>query len=213
MALGTYDDLVTQVQSWAKRSDLATQMPDFVQLADGRIRALVRPSLLEETTTINAPLGASSITPATAMLEPLALWIVIDGNWQRLNQVEATELPYSPTPTAPYYFAVSGGNLIFPAALDRAYEFRLRSAPTYSISPTQQTNAVLAKYPDLYLFATLLEVATWSFDDDAAAKWEGRFREAIKRANRQEARMDRNIRLRTDVPRSSGGGYDIYRGF
>lgn len=212
MALGTYDDLIAQVISWSKRADLAAQMPDFVKLAETRIRALVKPTMLEQTVSLSTTAGSSTVPAPDGMLEPIALWVVRDGGWRQLSQLPANAMPYSDNATAPYYFAISGDNIVFPAPADAVYELRLRAAPFYSLSPDVQTNLVLQKYPDLYLFSTLLEVATWSFDEMGVPRWEARFKEAVKRANRQEARASRNVNLVTDIPAVMRHGYNIYQG-
>lgn len=212
MALGTYDDLIAQVKSWSKRSDLDAQMQDFVTLAETRIRALVRPTMLDEMVPLATVTGSSSVTAPAGMLEPIALWLVRDGNWRELNQLQPHDLPYTDYPGMPYYFAISGDDIVFPAPADAVYDLRLRASPFYSLSPTVQTNSVIQKYPDLYLFATLLEVATWSFDAEGVPRWDGRFRDAVRRANRQEARASRNVNLITDIPGSLRRGYNIYEG-
>ncbi|GKS86480.1 hypothetical protein AVMA1855_20030 [Acidovorax sp. SUPP1855] len=209
MALATYDDLVAQVQAWSKRNDLGAQAPDFVKLAETRIKELAHPKMLERTVIIHTVIG-SDYVPLPSGFEPIAFWIGEGGGRREILQLMVEDLPYSTDPAKPYYYGIDGDVIRFPAPVDAVYPLQYRYSPMYSISASQQTNEILTKYPDIYLFATLFESSNYQFDDESAIRWDARFRDAIKRANRQEARADKNVKLVTEI--SKGRSYNIYEG-
>ena len=213
MALASYNDLIAAIADWAKRSDLGARMPDFVRLAELRIKSRLHPRMLEQTIDLPGLAGETAIAFPAGMQEPLALWRIDASNWLEMEQINVRDLPLSNLPVRPYYFGIDGENIRFPAPLDQNYEFKLRFSPLYALSPSLQTNPILTAYPDTYLYGALLEYAIWARDDNGGGMWSGRFEEAIKRANRQEARANRNVQLTSDIPAVMRRTFDIYRGY
>lgn len=213
MALASYNDLIAAIADWAKRSDLGARLQDFVTLAESRIKPLIHARLLEQTVDLPVLAGAKSTPSPIGIQEPLALWRMDNSNWIELTQVDVVDLPFSELAARPYYYGIDGANIAFAAPLDANYSFKLRYSPLYSLSPTNQTNEVMTKYPDVYLYSSLLEAAIWSRDDQAGNVWAARFNEAVKRANRQEARANKNVNLVSDLPAVMRTSFNIYRGY
>jgi hypothetical protein len=60
----TYAELITKVQAWAHRSDLAPLMPDFLELAESKINRALRVREMEGT--LSATIDAGNEVPLPA---------------------------------------------------------------------------------------------------------------------------------------------------
>ncbi|MES9819108.1 MAG: hypothetical protein ABW161_01220 [Candidatus Thiodiazotropha sp.] len=125
--------------------------------------------------TWSAPLAAAS--PTASAVPP----------GRRLRYVNDQDLVVHEVPGKPVRFTILGGRLLFerPAALPQTY--RLHYVRRFALSAHEPTNHLLKTYPDVYLYATLLEAPVWSFDDDRLAVYQDRYDRAVAGINEQEA--------------------------
>lgn len=213
MALANYTDLVAAITRWDKRTDMADRAPDFIQLAEVRMKSLLTAKLFEKTASLNTVVGVDSINLPTDYKAPIALWLDQYTDRDGLDQLLVEELPYTTTQAQPRYWAIDGAVIRFQAPADVVYPIKFRYEPVYALTEAAPTNLIMTKYPDCYLFGALLESATYSFDDAAAQKWNARFMDAVRRSNRQEAKANKNVNLRTELGRFGSSRFDIRRGY
>ena len=62
------------------------------------------------------------------------------------------------------------------------------------------TNYLLARRPDIYLSASLVELARYTKDQTLFAEWEPKLLSAISAVKAAENRARANVPLRTDMP-------------
>jgi hypothetical protein len=188
VALTTYATLQTAVASWLHRSDLTSVLPDFVTLAEADLGRELRLRLQETTANLTTVVSQSTAALPTDFREPLECFITWTGCGKRpLYQVLPEKLPYSAAASPPDYWAIDGANVLFADPIDSItdYTISLRYLMGFDLSANSgagNTAAayLLAKYPDAYLFGTLLQAGEYiGANEQRMARWEVRYRRAL----------------------------------
>jgi hypothetical protein len=183
MAISTYAELKTAVAEWGNRTDLTTQIPDFIALAEERINAKLRVRQMVARATTDA-----------------AEYLDLPDDWIEAREVKLTN---SKTTVLDYYS---------PIALDKQFPYggagqpsgftivgsqlRLMPAPSGSmtaeigyyqkvpaLSDSQTQNAVLTDFPRVYLYGSLVEMQNYLLDAKTLQRFEALFDEAVRVAN------------------------------
>ena len=188
MALSTYSDLHTAVANWSHRSDLTSILPDLILVAENRIWRDVRCREME--TALSATIASGVIALPTGYLD--LKFAYVDGSpTQSLTRSSASQVyqsyPNRVSDGKPKMIAREGTNLIFGPYPDSTYTIK---GIYYQQLTSIQTsaNALFVKYPDLYLFATLAEVATYTRDQNAVSEWNQKFQLINDQINAYEAK-------------------------
>lgn len=213
MSITTYTELQTAVASWLKRDDLTGNIPDFIRLAEIRIKSLMDVRDLEETVNLSTAASSDTIDLPTDFKSPVALWLNDINPRERLDQVLPQNLPYTTTPSRPLYWAIDGEKIRFQAPANGVYPINFRYTKLFELSGANPTNFILSQYPDMYLFGALCEAADFTFDDMALAKYQAKFSDAAQRANNQENSNQKYVPLMTDLAQVARRRFNIYRGF
>ncbi len=212
MALATYSDLQAAVADWLERADLAGRIPDFITLAESRLNRMLRLRMMETEVALAAIVGARTMALPAGFTEPVALWRELDSGREALRFVDPAAIPVSTTAGLPRAWTVSGGVVAFERPCDQAYGFTLRMLGGLSLSATTPTNPILAAYPDLYLFAALVEAAPYLRDGDLLSMFSARLDAALAEVGAKEARSRALSTLGTEAPLARQTVFDIRRG-
>lgn len=212
MALSNRDDLTSAVADWMERSDLAPRIPDFMTLAESRLNRLFRGRMNEVSAALTATPGQRTIALPTLFSEAITLWLLRDGGRQELRFVDPGLIDARPAGAQPQYWTVEGATIAFECACDQAYAFTLRHLKKFQLSEAEPTNALLADYPDLYLFGTLIEAAPFLRDGDLLALFQARYDAAMAEATDKEHANRSQSGLRSDRAVLGSARYDIRRG-
>lgn len=183
MALTTFSELKTAIQDWAERTDLSAKATDFVTLTEMRIRkALGDPKLrLREMETTADIVPSSGV--CTLPTDFLAMKRV------RALTSPARRLEYKPQDWLdeaypdgdsgdPAFYTITGASLYMYPLTTSSIRMTYHAYPAI-LSDSNTTNWLLTKYPDVYLYGGLVELATYAGDNDATQKWLGFFQGAI----------------------------------
>lgn len=166
--LTTYAGLVTSVQRWLNRSDLQNDVPDFIRLAEARFRrVLVMPDM--ETDIVVEPTAS---TPLPADFDSFRAFGI--PGYQTLDQVSPATFSALPTNAngtpltgRPEKFTVTAGVMRFWPVPDKAYAANLTyRANLPSLGPSLDSNWLLAKHPDAYLYATIIQAEAYGWNDE-----------------------------------------------
>lgn len=203
MAITTYAELQATVISWVHRADLATQVVDFIALAESEINTDMRLRLMEVDEPLALLAGARTIALPSRFLEPIKLELVFPG---RDNEALTYLTPQEMTPDAatgssyqPEYWTVNGDTIEFPNDADQNYTLTFRMLKGFDIAATSN-NALLTKYPGVYLYGALLQAQPYMVNDARMATWAVMYSNLVKKANRLEARNKTLANLRTEHP-------------
>ena len=177
MALANYSDLQASVASWLARSDLTSQIPDFIALAEAKFNRLLRCRQQEQRSTATA---AEYMELPTGFLE--------------LRQIQLNETPkvplslvapeygdlyYSGTTGTPLYYALLANQFQLIPAPDSTYTVEIDFYEVIPPLASNTTNWLLTAAPDLYLYGSLLEAAAFLQDDPRVPAWRSGFSEVL----------------------------------
>jgi hypothetical protein len=213
MPFSNLTELKAAVTGWLHRSDLVAQIPDFITLAETRINRIALVQLMNNEVPLTLAAGARTIALPTGFTSPLAVWL---GSTHRdpLSPATPEELPVTTSAGCPTYWTVDGANLAFERPADIARTVTLRYRGGFKLSDAAPTNALLTKYPDIYLYGALLQSAPWLRDTDSLPLWNEMFNQAVREINATESRSRAAAPLRTELAGVLGCGVnDFYRGY
>lgn len=213
MSISTYSNLKDAVASWMKRSDLTDRIPDFIRLAEIRLKSVVDLRVLETTADLSTTASSATIALPTDFKSPIALWIADINPQEQLNQLLPQSMPYNTTPNRPQYWCIDDHTIRFQCPANNVYPIKFRYSQLFALSDTNTTNYVLSDFPDVYLFGALFEAADYVMDDQLAAKWNAKFLDAVQRCNNQEASNNKNVPLMTEFAKTSRQRFNIFRGW
>lgn len=174
MAFDTYSDLKTSIASYLARSDLTTQIPDFIKFAENRLRRELRIRQMLSATTITATAGTVTVTIPSDFLE--ARDFVVNGNpVQPLNYVSPalySRNSRGDVSGKPLDYTVLSNVFKLAPNPDMAYTFTLTyyAAPAY-LSDSNTSNTFLTVCPDLLLYASLIEAEGFLMNDPRINTW------------------------------------------
>ena len=174
MSFDTYSDLKTSIASYLARSDLTTQIPDFIKFAEIRLRRELRIRQMLSVATLTATPGSQEITIPTDFLE--ARDFIVNGNpVQALNYVSPALYSRNSRGSQsgqPLDYTVLSTVFKLAPAPDSDYSLSLTyyAAPAF-LSNTNATNAFLTNCPDILLYASLIEAEPFLMNDARINTW------------------------------------------
>ena len=120
MAIANYTDLKAAIASWIVRTDLTTQIPDFITLyeADANRRIRIRQNMT--TAQLSLVQGTSSVTLPTDFLEDIELnyddsaEVLTRAPFDAIDRMQTTDSQ----PTRPALYAITGSAIIFETEAD-----------------------------------------------------------------------------------------------
>lgn len=202
MALSNYTELKAAVADLIHRTDLTTQIVDFINMAEAKINRTLRARLMEVDETLSLTSGTRTVALPSLFYEPIALDLVISGQSNtRLIPILPQELNINDSSlvlTRPVYYAINGANIEFPNKSDATYSLSFRYVKGYAIAATS-TNTLLTTHPDLYLYGAALYAAPHIVGDSRIQIWKGYFDEIIKEIISNDVRTKSKVSLMTEI--------------
>lgn len=208
MSISTYSELTTAVATWIKRSDLTSQIPDFISIAEKRIKKAIQLRDMEAESTVSSVVGSAVISLPTSYQSPLALWDV-EAN-ESLPQSTPSEIGLSDQTGTPTRWCIDGSGIRFDVLAESVRQYKFTYVSKFELSDASPTNYLLDEYPSIYLYGALVEASNYIFDDQRAAMWQQRLTAEIELANTSEARRYSTATLRTEFMTQN---FDINRGY
>jgi hypothetical protein len=183
MAITNYTELQTAVGNWLGRGDLTSRIPEFIALAESKIRRRVRAAT--KRSTITATLGQEYITLASDVKEVRSLTFDYANANYLMRQVSPHQLaPLSRSGTGrPVAYTVLDGKIYFDVTPDAAYTFVLTYLEAFVALATTSTNSLLTNAPDIYLYGALVEATPYLEHDERLPVWKEAFAEAVTEEN------------------------------
>lgn len=182
MAFTSYSELKTTIANYLARSDLTTQIPDFIRLAEIRLQRDLRTRQMLVVATAATVSGDSTVGLPMDFLEMRDI---------HLNTTPATAISYL-SPSAfyagarttdqgkPVNYTVLGSELQLAPIPDTAYTLQmLYYAKPNALSDSVSSNTFLANYPDALLYAALGEAEPYLMNDARLQTWAALYDRAI----------------------------------
>ena len=187
MALSTFTELKAALADWLDRTDLTSQIVDFITLAEAEFnRTLLVP---EREDAVTSSASSATITLPTDFYALRSIYIDSDPK-VFLQQMSFAELrtTYSASATGkPQNFALQSGNeLVLAPSPDATYSLILNYYKTIpALSGSVATNWLLTSHPDIYLFGSLAQAGDFLADDPRIPLWRGKLSQASAELMRQ----------------------------
>tara|TARA_B110000285_G_scaffold113059_1_gene128326 strand:+ start:229 stop:828 length:600 start_codon:yes stop_codon:yes gene_type:complete len=178
MSLTTYDGLKNSIANWLNRTDLTSEIPDFIALAEDRLSQEVRVPTIEKTAAVILDANGAVTIPADFLELKYAFY-----NENPLERVSLTELRgYVKTSGDPVIFAREARQFVFQpiptmTATDRLIFIYYKDVP--ALSALAPTNELLEMAPQLYLYSSLVEASNFLGSDPS--RWETSYQSALSR--------------------------------
>ena len=154
MAITNYAELQTAIKGWLHRTDLDSQIPDFITLAETKLNRVLRIRAMENIATGSV---SSTVALPTGFVEMKALTVTSGGSTYPLDYITPNEV-VSASATARKYSLIGDSIYFVPAGSGETYSmvYYKKFDPISS-----GVNWLITNAPDVYLFASLLEAAPY----------------------------------------------------
>lgn len=188
MTISTYATLQTALQGWLHRTNLDSQITDFIALAEARIYRKLRIRCME--TQLSTAIASGVIAVPTGYIE--MKHARIDGSPTGKLQHKNDEWIYANYPTRssdgqPKFFAREADSFIFGPYPDSAYTVKgVYYKRLTALSDANPTNWFTTDAPDLLLYGALCEAAPYLVNDIRIPIWEGKFNDAMAAVQKED---------------------------
>jgi hypothetical protein len=174
MSITNYDSLKTTIASYLARSDLTAQIPDFIQLAETRLRRELRIRQMLKVVTTATVAGDSTVELPSDYLQMRDLHM--NTNPVQTLGYQSPSNFYRNTNAAisgvPLQYTVLAQEFQFAPIPDGVYTLQMiyYATPPY-LTTSNTSNVFLANCPDLLLYGALGEAESYLMNDPRLQTW------------------------------------------
>lgn len=182
MSFATYSDLQTSIANYLARSDLTSQIPDFITFAENRLRRELRIRQMLKSVTTATVSGDNTVELPSDFLQ-VRDFVVMTNPIQPLSYSSPSALSNDPRASevgVPLSYTILANEFQVSPSPDGVYTVRLLyfAAPAY-LSSSNTTNVFLTKAPDALLYASLIEAEPYLMNDARINTWGTMYDRAI----------------------------------
>lgn len=189
MSFTSYADLQTTIAGYLARSDLTAQIPDFIRLAELRLRRDLRIRQMLKSVTTATVAGDNTVELPSDFLEVRDL-VIVGNPVQPLSYLSPSA--FSRDPSIGYTgksknYTILGNDFQLALTPDAVYTVQLLyfAAPAF-LSNTNTSNDFLANTPDALLYGALLEAEPYLMNDARLNTWGTMFDRALSSITRSD---------------------------
>lgn len=186
MPITTYSELKLSILNWSKRTgdDVMSVLDDFIDLAEADIWQRLRIRDMETEATLSSSTSVRTVALPSAFLQARRLCIDRTDLDDVVLQYETPmSLRVIESAGMPLRFTVTN-QIELDRVSDQVYTLKLQYyASLTALSNSNTTNAVLTRFPMVYLYASLFHYAQWAQDDTLIERYALLAEGAINAAN------------------------------
>jgi hypothetical protein len=182
MSLSNYAGLKASVANWLNRTDLSTEIVDFIELAENRISHELRIPAMEKTILLNVSSEGYAVLPSDFLEAKDIFW-----NYEPLDRITPAQLyrMVDRSGVAPEFYARETYRLKFYPTPTVTASDEMRMIYYFDpgrLTDAAPTNVLLSTAPELFLFGALVQAAVF-LGTDLAQKdaWEAEYQTALAR--------------------------------
>lgn len=182
MAITDYSSLQTTIANYLARTDLTAQIPDFIRLAETRLRRELRIRQMMKSATTTTTGGDATVALPSDFLEVRDL--IIQTNPVRvINYVSPSVFSRNTRSTEsgfPTDYTILATQFKFAPIPDSTYtlEILYYALPDF-LSSTNTSNVFLAVCPDLLLYGALIEAEPYLMNDGRIQVWASMYQKGV----------------------------------
>ena len=197
MSFSNYSELKTHIQQWAHRDDIphdeiidlveSDMFMDIPRTAMSYGHQALRVRQMETRATATAVTTSRYLALPDGFLDMRRLRIA-DASGSDLLSASPESLVIEPGSGRPRYFTTTS-QLEFDITPDSTYSLEMLyyKKPT-ALSSSNQTNAILTNYPNIYSYGCQWAIKIWSSEPELGQVWYAEYARAIRGANRASKR-------------------------
>jgi hypothetical protein len=188
MTISTYSELQTALEGWLHRSNLDSQILDFIALAEARIYRKLRIRAMETQLSSAIASGVIAVPSGYVAMKHAR----IDGTPGGPLTRKSDEWIYANYPTRsadglPKFFAREADSFIFGPYPDSAYTVKgVYYKRLTALSDANPSNWFTTNAPDVLLFGALCEAAPYCRDDPRIPLWEAKFNDVMAQLAKED---------------------------
>lgn len=178
LAFDSYGALISALNDWMDRTDLAGVAPQMIALTEARLRRKLAPYYNETTTTLTTSGGVVDLPTDCAKV----VRVIYDHDTlPRYSSLNVSDMDYDTSAVHPYAYTIEAAQIrLWPAVSASITVIYQASFP--ALSEAQQSNDILDQHPDVYFFGAILFAEGYVANDARAATFKGLFDEALEEA-------------------------------
>jgi hypothetical protein len=172
MALATYTDLLTAIQTWMARVgdvEISGNQDDILDLAESRLNRVLPLNAMRTDVNLTATSGSRFVALPSDFYEPVSLKLTTFGIETTLKPRVAGTYNRGVYAGVPKTWAINGTNIELDVIANQAHTLILRYRQKFALSASAPTNWLLTNYPDAYLQACLIEAELLAKDFQSAS--------------------------------------------
>jgi hypothetical protein len=203
-----YTELQTVLASWINRSDLTSQIPEFIRYFEDTLNRDLRLTDQETTAALTLTSGTDNVSLPSGFADIISL-IYTDTDFRPPRNINIADLDNTKDSSSgmPEYYAISD-KLYFNQTADQNYALTMRYWLKWDIA-TDSTNSLLTNNPEAYLYGSLLHGAHYLMGHKMWPMWEKRAEKIMESLQRQSSRRIARSTLRTELGWLTGRRYNI----
>jgi len=189
MSFTSYSDLKTTIAGYLARTDLTAQIPDFIRLAELRLRRDLRIRQMLKSVTTATVAGDNTVELPSDFLEVPDLFMVRNPP-QPLNYSSPSAFTRNARTWEsgkPLDYTVLANDFQLAPVPDGVYTVQMLyfAAPAF-LSDSNTSNVFLANTPDVLLYGSLLEAEPYLMNDARINTWGTMFDRALSSITRSD---------------------------
>lgn len=186
MPISSYTELKTAVQNWSKRTDTTSLLDDFIDLAEADIWQRLRIRDMDARATATLSTTDRFLALPTGYLEMRKLRILSGSNGYELLCSVPESMAIDGSAGRPTSYCITS-QLEFNRTADTAYTAEMNYYKSLTaLSSSNTSNAVLTRFPMIYLYGCLFHLGQWAQSDLMTAQYGTLFERAIIDANKAD---------------------------
>ncbi len=174
MALSTYSELQTTIANYLSRDDLTSAIPDFIQLAEIRLRRDLRLRQMLTQASVTATGGVATINLPSDFLQARDVYVDSDPDFPITFSTPSIFIRNGRTNQSgvPAFYTVLGSTIQLAPIPDSTYTIKILyyASPAF-LSTSNTTNLWLTTCPDALLYASLGEAEPYLMNDPRLQTW------------------------------------------
>lgn len=184
MSIANYTELKAAVADFLNRDDMANVIPTFITMAEADMSRRLRHWSTENRATAEVDTRYSAL-PAD-FVEPIRLSLDGDSTHVQLTSVVEMQRMRKDGADAvgkPRYYAITQGEIELYPTPDVTYDLEMYYHAKLPALASASVNEILTRFPDLYLYGSLVHAAPYLGEDQRIAVWGSLYEKALNDVN------------------------------
>lgn len=206
MALSSYAELKDEIQSWAHRSDteMVSRIDTFILLAEKEMWTKLQIRDMEALSTSSLSISSRYLALPSGFESMRSISLVSGGKYHDLYSARPSNLRIKDGAGIPSHYCITS-QIEFDRIPSSAFTAEIRYFKALTgLSSSNTTNAVLSRFPLIYLHGALKYFGLWAEDVDFHNTYAALFLGAVDDANAKDMKASKgaaaSMQIRGSTP-------------